>query len=210
MFYLIIRNFVRVLFAIVNGPAHFENTKKLPTDTNYIIVAPHRTWFDPFYMALAAAPKKFTFMAKEELFQNPIIRWCLVHLNAFPVKRDNPGPSAVKKPIKILKNSDKALVMFPSGTRHSTELKGGMALIAKLAKVPLVPCVYQGPTTFKGLFARKLVTVRFGDPISVADIKKMDKEGLAEVERRISSAFNQLDAEIDPTYHYEVTPEKAK
>lgn len=206
MFFRFIRGFVRVLFAVINGPTNYQNQELLPTEENYILVAPHRTWWDPFYMALGAQPKIFSFMAKEELFKNPVLRWILIHLNAFPVKRDNPGPSAVKVPVKMLKESDKALVMFPSGTRHSTELKGGMALIARLAKVKIVPCVYQGPTKFSGLFLRQQVTVRFGEPIDISDIKKMDKIGLAEVERRIQGAFDQLDHEIDPNYRY--IPEK--
>jgi 1-acyl-sn-glycerol-3-phosphate acyltransferase len=36
----------------------------------------------------------------------------------------------------------------------------------------------------------------------------MDKAGLAEVERRVQGAFNQLDEEIDPTYKY-VAKEKS-
>lgn len=37
----------------------------------------------------------------------------------------------------------------------------------------------------------------------------MDKAGLAEVERRVQGAFNQLDEEIDPTYKY-VAKEKVQ
>ena len=147
MFFKFIRVIVRVLLAIINGNAHYQNKEKLP-EGNYILVAPHRTWWDPFYMALGASPKQFSFLAKAELFKNPILRFILVHLNAFPVDRDKPGPSVVKRPVKMLKDSDKGLIMFPSGTRHSSELKGGMALISRLSKKPIVPSVYQGPTKF--------------------------------------------------------------
>lgn len=47
-----------------------------------------------------------------------------------------------------------------------------------MAKVPLVPAVYQGPLTFKDLLKRQKITIRFGDPIDVTDIKRMDKAGL--------------------------------
>ncbi len=62
-------------------------------------------------------------MAKEELFKNPVLRFILTHSNAFPVKRDNPGPSVIKTPVKILKSTNLGLIMFPSGTRHATDLK---------------------------------------------------------------------------------------
>jgi 1-acyl-sn-glycerol-3-phosphate acyltransferase len=203
MFFRFMRGVVRVVFFIINGNAHYQNKEKLPKDENYILVAPHRTWWEPLYLAVAAAPKQFSFMAKEELFKNPVLSYILKHANAFPVNRDKPGPSAIKTPVKLLKSTELSLIMFPSGTRHSSELKGGMALIAKMSKTKIVPSVYQGPLTLGDLFKRKRVVVRFGDPIDISDIKKMDKEGLAEVERRTQEAFDQLDKEVDPNFVYD-------
>lgn len=202
MFFRFIRQVARVIVFIINGRASYEQRDKLPKDTNYILVAPHRTWWDPIYLALAASPKEFSFMAKEELFKNPILRFILTKAHSFPVKRDNPGPSVIKTPVKSLKNSDLSLIMFPSGTRHSDELKGGAALIAKMAKVPIVPAVYQGPVTLGGLFKRKKVTVRFGDPIYITDIPKMNQEGIQEVEHRMMTAFEKLDKEVNPDFVY--------
>lgn len=202
------RQIVRLLLWLVNGRASYEQKEKLPTETNYILVGPHRTWWDPLYFALAASPKEFSFMAKEELFKNPILRFILKKAHAFPVKRDNPGPSVIKTPVKSLKNSDLSLIMFPSGTRHSEELKGGAALIAKMAKVPIVPAVYQGPVTLGGLFKRQKVTVRFGEPIDISDVPKMNQAGIEEVERRMTSAFKQLDQEVNPDFVYEIKKKK--
>ena len=176
MFYRILRGTLRFLLAILNGNAHYENRDKLPTDTSYILVAPHRTWIDPVYLALAASPKPFTFMAKKELFKNPILSWIIRHANAFPVDRANPGPSAIKTPVKILKKGNLSLMIFPTGTRHSNEIKGGAATIAKLSGVPIIPAVYQGPITLSGLLKRKKVTVRFGDPITIDRTVKLSKE----------------------------------
>ena len=39
----------------------------------------------------------------------------------------------------FLKKSDRSLIMFPSGSRHSNDVKGGVALIAKMAKVRIMP-----------------------------------------------------------------------
>lgn len=204
MFFRFIRMVARGVVFILNGNAHYQNREVLPQDENYILVAPHRTWWDPIYLAIGGRPKQYSFMAKEELFKNPILRYIMVHANAFPVKRENPGPSTVKTPIKLLKSTDLSLIMFPSGTRHSTELKGGMALIARLAKVRIVPSVYQGPLTFGGLLKRKRIDVRFGEPIDISDIKKLDKAGMEEVEKRIQTAFDQLDKEINPDFKYEI------
>lgn len=210
MFYRFIRGFAKALLFIINGNAHYFDREKLPKDENYILVAPHRTFWDPIYLAIGASPKEFSFMAKEELFKNPILRFIITHAHAFPVDRDNPGPSAIKTPVKLLKQTDLSLIMFPSGTRHSEDLKGGVALIAKMAKVKIVPSVYQGPVTLGGVFKRKKIQVRFGDPIDISDIKKLDKEGIKEVERRMNEAFLLLDKKTDPSFKYLPTPEKKK
>ncbi|SDQ07436.1 1-acyl-sn-glycerol-3-phosphate acyltransferase [Carnobacterium viridans] len=203
MFYRILRGTLRFLLAILNGNAHYENRDKLPTDTSYILVAPHRTWIDPVYLALAASPKPFTFMAKKELFKNPILSWVIRHANAFPVDRANPGPSAIKTPVKILKKGNLSLMIFPTGTRHSNEIKGGAATIAKLSGVPIIPAVYQGPMTLSGLLKRKKVTVRFGDPITIDRTVKLSKENLKAIDEQIQQAFDQLDYEIDPSFKYD-------
>jgi len=99
------------------------------------------------------------------------------------------------------------LVIFPTGTRHSSELKGGAATIAKLSGVPIIPAVYQGPLTLTDLIKRKRVTVRFGDAITIDKSTKLTKERLKEIELEIQQSFNRLDYEIDPTYVYKITPE---
>lgn len=200
MFYRFIRQVAKILLWILNGRGSYEKKDRLP-EGNYVLVGPHRTWWDPIYFALAASPKEFSFMAKIELFKNPILRWILTHAHAFPVDREKPGPSVIKTPVKYLKNTDLSLIMFPSGTRHSEDLKGGAVLIAKMAKVPIVPAVYQGPLSFSGLLKRKKVTIRFGEPIDVSDIGKLDQAAIEEVEKRMLAAFQTLDNEIDPNYN---------
>ena len=197
-----VRNIVGFLLLILNGTAKITNTDRIPTDENYILVAPHRTFFDPVYLAIGAKPKKFIFMAKKELFKNKFFGWFITKVGAFPVDRDKPGPSVIKYPVKRLKQDDVSLVMFPTGTRHSTDLKGGVALIAKMAKVRIVPAVYQGPLSFKDLLKRQKTYVNFGQPIDTSDIVKLDDAGMEEAARRIQEAFDQLDKEINPDFVY--------
>ena len=72
MFFTFMRGVVRVILFVINGNAHYENKEKLPKDQNYVLVAPHRTWWEPLYLAVSGSPKKFSFMAKKELFKNPV------------------------------------------------------------------------------------------------------------------------------------------
>ncbi|MDO4903544.1 MAG: 1-acyl-sn-glycerol-3-phosphate acyltransferase [Limosilactobacillus sp.] len=191
---------------LINGRTRVYNQDKLP-DGNYIIVAPHRSWMDPILIALSIYPKKFSFMAKKELFKGKIGDKFLRSLNAYPVDRKHPGPSVIKTPVKILKSTDLSTIIFPTGSRYSSKLKGGATLIAKMAGVPLVPCVYQGPLSFGKLFGHKNPRkIAFGEPIYVDRKRKLDEDYQTELEQAMQDSFNQLDKQIDPTYKYIVPP----
>ena len=191
MFYKIVFNFIKCLVYLLNGKPKFEYTERFPKG-NYILAAPHKTWWDPLFLALAGMPKQYEFMAKKEIFKNKFFAWILTKVNVFPVDRENPGPSAVKKPINDLKKTDLSLIMFPSGTRYSDDLKGGIVLIAKMAKVPIVPAVYQGPTKFSDLLKRQKVTIKIGHPIHIDNITKVSPENIQMVEQKINQQFNDL------------------
>ena len=194
---------VRTLTFVVNTNARYIGKDNIPKDENFVLVGPHRTWYEPLYFAMGAWPRKFTFMAKKELFKNPILGYILKKCHVFAVDRDNPGPSAIKTPVKALKNTDLNVMVFPSGSRYSDELKGGAAVIAKMAKVKIVPAVYQGPLSFSRLWTKRRVTIAYGEPIDISDIKKLDKAGIEEVERRMQESFKELDKKINPDFVYE-------
>lgn len=195
MFYSFLRNLLVFLLWVVNGNVHYHDKENiLPQDENYILVAPHKNFWDPIFLGFGAAPKQFIFMAKKELFSNRGFGWWIRKCGAFPVDRENPSQAVLKYSVKMLKKSNRSLVMFPSGSRHSSELKGGVAVIAKTAKVKIMPANYVGPTALKGLLTGERVDVVFGNPIDVSDIKRMDEAGIAEVNRRIESEFHRLDA----------------
>lgn len=171
IFYVFLRNLVAFLLLILNGKSKYYNVDRIPKDENYILVAPHRMAWEPVWFAFATRPKQFIFMAKKELFKG-FGGWWIKMCGAFPVDRENPGTKPLKHAVKMLKESDKSMIMFPSGSRHSAEMKGGVAVIAKMAKVRIVPAVYQGPLTMKGVFKRQKVSINIGHPIDISDIKK--------------------------------------
>ncbi|EHJ55693.1 1-acylglycerol-3-phosphate O-acyltransferase [Streptococcus urinalis FB127-CNA-2] len=196
MFYTYLRGLVVFLLWVVNGNAHYHNRDNILDESeNYILVAPHRTFWDPVYMAFAARPKQFIFMAKQELFKNRLFGWWIKMCGAFPIDRNNPGPEAIKYPVNMLKKSNRSLVMFPSGSRHSQDVKGGVAVIAKMAKVKILPAAYTGPMVVSGLLKGERVDLNFGHAIDISDIKRMNAEGQAEVAKRIQAEFERLDKE---------------
>lgn len=201
MFYKIIRPIVRFIVWVLNGHLHVHHKDRIP-EGNYILAAPHRTWWEPILFALAASPTEFMFMAKKELFKNPILKFILVHAHAFSVDRKNPGPSAIKIPVKGLRKENLSLIIFPSGTRHSSELKSGAFVIARLSGKPIVPVVYQGPLTFGGLLKRQPLDICFGEPIYISRKQKVDKETVPELYAELEQAWDKIDKEQNPDFHY--------
>lgn len=201
-FYDVLHGIVVGLIWTINGRIKYMHRDRLPVNDNYILVGPHRSWWDPVWYAVAAYPKHFIFMAKIELFKFPPLAWLIRAAGAFPVDRENVGPSVIKVPVRELKSGDRSLIMFPSGSRHSAELKSGTILIAKMSGKPIVPAVYQGPVKFSQLFKRNNTTINFGEPIVVDRKDKLDKENITKYTQMIQDAFDRLDQGINPDFVY--------
>ena len=201
-FYDVLHGIVVGLIWTINGRIKYMHRDRLPVNDNYILVGPHRSWWDPVWYAVAAYPKHFIFMAKIELFKFPPLAWLIRSAGAFPVDRENVGPSVIKVPVRELKSGDRSLIMFPSGSRHSAELKSGTILIAKMSGKPIVPAVYQGPVKFSQLFKRNNTTINFGEPIVVDRKDKLDKENITKYTQMIQDVFDRLDQEINPNFVY--------
>ncbi|MEJ6348540.1 1-acyl-sn-glycerol-3-phosphate acyltransferase [Holzapfeliella sp. He02] len=201
MFYRFIRVVARAIFFIINGRPLVLHKERLP-EGNYILIAPHRTWWEPIIFALAASPKEFMFMAKKELFKNPILRFVLNHSHGFSVDRQNPGPSVIKIPVKNLRNTELSLIMFPTGSRYSNDVKAGAGVIAKMANVPLVPAVYQGPLKMSGVFKRQKMSITFGEPIYIDKKQKLTDEFNEQLDQDIQNHWHAIDQETNPNFKY--------
>lgn len=182
---------LKILIRILNGKTSVYGKENIPEDEKFVLVAPHHSILDPVFIGIAAYPHRFSFMAKQELFNIPILNWIIRGLNAFPVDRKKPGISAIKTPVNYLKNNELNVLIFPTGSRYSTELKGGAITIAKLGKSKIVPAVYSGPLTIKDLLLRKKATVAFGQPFEI----KRKIEGVDDVNAYYSEVMqNSFDA----------------
>lgn len=186
-------NFFKILIRIVNGKTTVIGKENLPSNEKFLLVAPHRTYLDPVFIGISAFPHTFSFMGKKELFEIPVFGKLIRKINGFPVDRENPGVSAIKTPVNYLRNDELNVLIFPTGSRYSDEIKGGAVTIAKLSKRKIVPAVYTGPLTLKDLFLRKKATVRFGEAFEVK--RKID--GVSDINLHythlIETKFKELD-----------------
>ncbi len=188
---------IKLVQKIINGKIKVYGLNNIPPKEKIILVAPHRTWWDPIIFAIILLPKKFLFMGKKELFKNKLFGSILKKIGVFPVNRKRPGPSAIKIPVRELRNNRKNFIIFPSGSRHSKKLEPGVAVIAKMSGKKIIPVIYQGPLVFNKLFKRKNIKVRFGSPIK---INKKEKNSI--ILSKINDDFNYLDKITNPNWKY--------
>ncbi|MBR5479830.1 MAG: 1-acyl-sn-glycerol-3-phosphate acyltransferase [Clostridia bacterium] len=131
-----------------------------------VVCVNHTSMIDPIFVAVAFGIKeKFGFMSKKELFENPLLRWLLSSLGAFPVDRGAADIATIRSSISTLRDGKKLLI-FPEGRRvkggadNSNDVKNGVAMIALRAAAPMIP-VYL--STKKRLFGRVYVVI--GQPV---------------------------------------------
>lgn len=211
MLYSLLIRLVSGLLRLVNGKGHYEYHEDFDAEKTYMVVAPHRSWFDPVAVAIALYPKKVAFVAKEEVFSNALFSWLFNHLGVIPINRDKPQAKSIKAAVRVLKEGEKHLGIFPTGSRYSDEIKPGAVAIAKMAKTDILPVVFQGPMTLGQIFSRKpenRIQVRVGQTIPMPDVKRLSKEQSQALETAMKDAFTENDAILNPDYYYDLDAAK--
>ena len=156
------------LVADILHPVSVEGMERLPK--NGVLLCPnHASNWDPILVALKL-PKNYRLhiMAKEELFQNPLLGWLLRKVGAFPVSRGNNDINTVRTAMQAIKDGDNLLI-FPEGTvvRNGVgyidglpaHAKAGVAMIGVRTGAALVPVFVDGE---KKLVRRTRII--FGEP----------------------------------------------
>ncbi len=87
----------------------------VPQDGPYIVAANHRSFLDPFIIAVIAR-RPLYYVAKRELFERRWQGWLLNALGAFPVDRGTGDQDMLETARAILARGDSVLI-FPEGTR---------------------------------------------------------------------------------------------
>ena len=151
----------------------------IPDKGPFIIVCNHASYFDPPLVGTAVRHHLIHFMAKEELFRNPLMNWFLRYVHTFPVHRGRIDRRAVMESFRVLKQGE-VLGIFPEGTSKDQGILGkfhdGFAGIAMKAGVPVLPAavINSRPLPKK----KGPVCVVFGEPVMPPKEMHADREAV--------------------------------
>ena len=173
--------------------------ENVPSKGGALLASNHQSFFDPMIAALGL-PRQVHYLARDSLFHQPAFAWLISSLNAFPVKRNSADLAAIKESLRRLKD-DQLLLLFGEGTRtydgRLAPLQPGMAMMARKAKVPLIPVVIDGafeawPRSRK-LWRFCTVRVMYGQPVSAQQIAAVgDKTAAKMIFQRQQQMQHQL------------------
>lgn len=168
----------------------------------FILASNHTCPYDiPLLMRHCA--RNVDFISIVEVFKKPILGKFYGAMNAFPLDRSKPDAPTIRT---ILDRLEKGRVvgMFPEGQFRTPEnsvlnggnIRKGIGRIARLAKVPIVPCVvlnslaYSRPISWFPL-KRVRYAIAFGEPLQSNPILS-DESADADLEDRLIQSFRQL------------------
>jgi 1-acyl-sn-glycerol-3-phosphate acyltransferase len=170
----------------------------LPERGGLIMLSSHQSHLDPLLLGLAC-DRRLSSLARSSLYTFKPFGFIITALDAVPIDRNASAVAAMKTVIKRLEDGA-AVIIFPEGTRTATgrlgEIKSGFALIAKKAKVPIVPVAIVGawecwPKT-RLLPRPGRIRLEFGRVIRPEEIATLDDRTLvAECTQRLT----ELDAQ---------------
>jgi 1-acyl-sn-glycerol-3-phosphate acyltransferase len=162
--------------------------ENFPKEGGVLLCSNHIDNLDPPVVGINA-PRPVYFMAKEELFNVPVLGKILPDLNAFPVKRGMSDREALRKGLGILKEGN-VLGLFPEGTRSKTGQLGkglaGAGFFALRSEAHVVPCAIIGP--YKAFSKLKVV---YGKPIDMKELRER-KASAEETTELIMSEIRKL------------------
>ncbi|GAE25101.1 1-acyl-sn-glycerol-3-phosphate acyltransferase [Halalkalibacter wakoensis JCM 9140] len=168
--------------------------ENIPEDGPTILCCNHIHNFDPPLLG-AYIKRQLHYMAKQELFEMPILKNLLPRLGAFPVRRGMSDKQAIRTAMKFLKEG-KMIGLFPEGTRSKDGQLGkglsGAGFFALRTEAVVIPCAIIGP--YKAFKSLKLV---YGTPIDFTQLREQ-KASAEEATERIMEEIKKLIDKHEP------------
>lgn len=139
-----------------------DGMENLPQESAFILLPKHQRWEDIPLLAVAT-PRPLYYVAKYDLFKNPLGNWFFRSLGGIPLNRQRPLESrrSLEAIIEFLKKGE-GVVVFPEGTYYRNKMGPGhvgiVRLIVSRLSLPFIPV----GMNYSGKGARTLVRINFG------------------------------------------------
>jgi len=175
------------------GGLQLKGRERLLQATNCIICANHISAFDPPFIG-AIIPFKVNFLAKIELFRNPLMAKIFWKVKAIPVRRGRIDRRALKEVEKRLELGE-SIVIFPEGTRKSAKVKAGTGKFALEMKKDILPIFIENSDDIRGcIFGKKILRITVGEYIRAESFQDMEptKENYQILANDVMKKINEL------------------
>ena len=150
------KTFKVVIFALKStlrpgDTLHVTGTENIPIEDPYVLAfSHHASWWDILASGQAVydqTKRPVRYMAKEELFRNPVIGPAITAMNGIPVSKSEYKPEQVQNAVELLRTGN-VVGVGVEGTRtygpELAKLRRGAGIIACLANAQIAPVAIRG------------------------------------------------------------------
>jgi 1-acyl-sn-glycerol-3-phosphate acyltransferase len=198
----IARSWGRVVLWLSGVSVEVQGRENLMLDRPQIVASNHQSWFDVFTIA-ANLPKKFRFVAKEELGRIPVFGQAWNTAGHISVNRSDRVQAirTLEHYGDLIRKDNSTIVIFPEGTRsrdgHLLPFKKGAFMLALHTHVDIVPTAVTGSRFVlkKGdwRIRKGRIILRFGQPIPTVGYTESNREELiglvrSQIEKMVEEA----------------------
>jgi len=184
------------------------NAERVPLKGPVILACNHASFLDPMLVG-AALKRDINYLARETLFDFPVVGWVLRQWNSVPVDREGGGAKGLKAILDRLLNGG-GIILFPEGTRSRDgqlqNARSGVGLTVIKSDAPVVPARVFGTYQAYGRNMRiprpRRVGVKFGEPMLFeqlrAEARTCTRPRLKEIYQQVADEIMAAIAKLEP------------
>jgi 1-acyl-sn-glycerol-3-phosphate acyltransferase len=180
-----------------------EGKEHVPDSGPVILASNHRSFLDSIFIPLVI-PRRVTFVAKAEYFDDKRVAWFFRGVGQIPIRREGGSASerALQSAMEVLEAGG-VFGIYPEGTRtRDGKLHRGHTGVARLALrtgAPIIPMGLVGTDEVQPIDSKlprlfRTVRIRFGEPIELGHYagRHDDRLALRDVADEVMYEIGQL------------------
>ncbi|HEY3155895.1 MAG TPA: (d)CMP kinase [Candidatus Eisenbacteria bacterium] len=155
-------------FARVFLDFHVEGLERIPRKGPLIVACNHISFWDPPLVG-SSIPRPVAFVAKAELFDNPLFGALIRSYNAIPIHRGPQARTGLRGAEEVL-SAGGAVLIFPEGTRNKSGTlmppRAGVGRLSAATRSPVLPACITGSNQIRRSIMRQVpIRITFGSPV---------------------------------------------